>query len=450
MLKSMPAAVAALLAPLLVACGGGESTRTASPGAPPAASAPIAVPAPSAPGDLPSATQLLSYAELAFDAFFPTHEADRTLAPYTYRYYPGTQNAVGVANGLIYALGPVVRNNTTPVQVARVADFACDAVPAACGDRIEHVIKVGGVDRSFIVWRSYKARQSGNAPVVFMLHGTSGTGDEFLRRSGWREKADREGLIAVFPQALVHCYMQDENFDGVPDRNVWTKWAAGKLGDPVARPLCNDAQLAGLSASQRALADHPLADDMAYFRDMIALVKATYSVDAKRFYVSGFSNGAEMSGRLAAEMSDLFAAVHCASSVVSVDTLAARGISVVHSMGNLDPDQGRAAGYYNASTQTMTPMPLDESLLQNPKYAGGFVKPFLDVLQMAQTYTWSQVTTAGRITSRFEFATSAVGRNNVFRDVLIDGLAHEYPNGKNHPIVMADEIWEFFKGQRLP
>lgn len=443
MLRSILTLAALLAASWLTACGGGDAA-TASP---PAAPAPPASPA---PGDLPSASQLLSYAELAYQDFFPTHEVDRTLAPYTYRYYPGTRNAVGIANGLIYALGPVVRNNTTPVQVASVADFACDRVPGACGDRIDHVIRVGDVDRSFVVWRSNKAHQAGNAPVVFMLHGTSGTADEFLRRSGWREKADREGLIAVFPQALVHCYMQDEDFDGVPDRNVWTKWAAGKLGDPAVRPLCNEDQLNALTPDKKALADHPLADDIAYFRDMVAFVKANYSVDAKRIYVSGFSNGAEMSGRLAAEMSDLFAAIHCASSVMSTEIVAARGISVVHSMGNLDPSQGRRAGYYDAATQTLAPMPLDESLIQNPAYASGFVKPFLDMLQMAQTYTWSQVTVSERITSRFEFATSAVGRNNVFRAIVIEGLEHEYPNGENHRIVMADEIWEFFKVHRLP
>ena len=35
-----------------------------------------------------------------------------------------------------------------------------------------------------------------------MFHGSSGTGEQFLRTSGWREQADREGLIAVFPTGL--------------------------------------------------------------------------------------------------------------------------------------------------------------------------------------------------------------------------------------------------------
>ena len=35
-----------------------------------------------------------------------------------------------------------------------------------------------------------------------MFHGSSGNGERFLRISGWREQADRTGLIAVFPTGL--------------------------------------------------------------------------------------------------------------------------------------------------------------------------------------------------------------------------------------------------------
>ena len=39
-------------------------------------------------------------------------------------------------------------------------------------------------------------------PVVFMFHGSTGTGEQFLRVSGWREQADATGLVAVFPTGL--------------------------------------------------------------------------------------------------------------------------------------------------------------------------------------------------------------------------------------------------------
>ena len=57
-------------------------------------------------------------------------------------------------------------------------------------------------------------RRTTAVPVVFMLLGTSGTGEEFLADSRWREKADTVGFIAVFPTALTYCFREDENRDG--------------------------------------------------------------------------------------------------------------------------------------------------------------------------------------------------------------------------------------------
>lgn len=64
--------------------------------------------------------------------------------------------------------------------------------------------------------------------------------------SGWVEKADALGFIAVFPSALAYCLGDDEDFDGVvePDEyKVTTKWAAGALGT-AAMPLCSEEQIA--------------------------------------------------------------------------------------------------------------------------------------------------------------------------------------------------------------
>jgi poly(3-hydroxybutyrate) depolymerase len=41
---------------------------------------------------------------------------------------------------------------------------------------------------------------------------------------------------------------------------------------------------------------------------MIDVLKRNYAVDEDRFYATGFSNGAQFTGRLAAQMSDVFAA----------------------------------------------------------------------------------------------------------------------------------------------
>lgn len=71
---------------------------------------------------LPSSTELLDWAELAYTDLFPGPQADLLSAPYTYRYYPATGNYVGVADGRVYLLGPASGN--VLADVGAVADFA--------------------------------------------------------------------------------------------------------------------------------------------------------------------------------------------------------------------------------------------------------------------------------------------------------------------------------------
>ena len=57
---------------------------------------------------------------------------------------------------------------------------------------------------------------------------------------------------------------------------------------------------------------------------------------------------------------------------------------------------------------------------------------------------------SGRKTSQFSFSSSAIGANNTFHAVIIEGLEHEYPNGLNHPVRLADVLWQHFKNVTLP
>ena len=48
----------------------------------------------------------------------------------------------------------------------------------------------------------------------------------------------------------------------------------------------------------------------------------------------------------------------------------------------------------------------------------------------------------------FTYDQSLVGANNEFQIWVTEGAGHIFPNGTNHPLVMADEQWEFFKKYR--
>jgi polyhydroxybutyrate depolymerase len=313
--------------------------------------------------------------------------------------------------------------------------------------RHDHTIVLEGVNREVIVYVPMRAAGATPVPAVFMLHGTSGDGEKFLNISGWREKADAEGFIAVFPSALTYCLKEDENADGDFDdpgeRKVTTKWAAGKLGNPAVMPLCTAGEIAALPPMQRALVDHPIKDDVAFARAMLDLLASDYAVDAKRVYASGFSNGANMTARLTVEASDRFAALAGAAGLLGEDPVPGRPLSYVLSVGEVDDRFMPFTGG--------VPLPLAESLLtQYPLFKARAIIPLLVTLQLADAYTYEERTVAGRRIARFTYAQSLAGARNRLTFAVIEGLGHVYPNGTNHPLVAADVLWEAFRNESLP
>lgn len=399
---------------------------------------------------VPSATALLNWAEQAYPQYFPSREPNLRYENYTYRYYAGSGNYAGVAGSDVYVWGPVSGNAPQPLKVGTLADFACAVTPAPCGWKSTHRVTVAGLTREFIVYQPYAAQAAapGSAPAVLMLHGTTGTGDEFYGRSGWREKADTTGLIAVFPTALVHCHYDDENGDARFDpgeRKAVTKWAAGRLGDPARAPLCSAADLAQLPADRRAQADHALADDLAFLRQVPDVLRSEYPVDRQRIYVTGFSNGGEMAARLAVEASDLFAAVAVSAGGLTVPAVPLpRALSLVQTIGEIDPGFVQELGYAGR-------IPMDGTLSANPVFQRGAVVPFTTLLRLdATAMSFSAPLVQGVRTNQYLWSTSTTGQRNSFRVVVLAGAEHQYPNGTNHPFRMADALWEFFKDQRLP
>lgn len=308
-------------------------------------------------------------------------------------------------------------------------------------------ITVDGQQRTFVVHVGSSVGRTAAVPVVFMEHGTSGDGEQFFNISGWREKADQEGFIAVFPSALTYCFYEDENkdgdFDDAGERKVTSKWTHGALGNPSEMPLCSAQVIASLNAQNRALVDHPLRDDVLFFDAMIAFLKQNYVIDEKRIYSTGFSNGAQMSNRLAIERSTVFAATGAHAGGTSVPTTSGRALSVVSSVGTLDDRYTVPLG--------VTEIPLRESTLAElPLLGGVMVLPLITQLQLTQAYTYDELTIGGKKVGRWVFRTSTSGGSNSVTFLLFEGLHHQYPNGSNYPATMANLLWEFFRTQRLP
>lgn len=81
---------------------------------------------------VPTAAELLNWAEAQYGSFFPGPQADRFAEGYVFRFYPQTGNYLGVAGQGIYVLGPLAGSTTTPAYLGELAAFACNVHPTSC------------------------------------------------------------------------------------------------------------------------------------------------------------------------------------------------------------------------------------------------------------------------------------------------------------------------------
>ncbi|HKA05603.1 MAG TPA: PHB depolymerase family esterase [Gemmataceae bacterium] len=172
-------------------------------------------------------------------------------------------------------------------------------------------IPQGGINRSLLL---HVPPQSGPFPLVMMIHGAGGSADFAADETGWSQLADREGFAVVYPEGQAT--RRDKTPKFLTNPQEW-----------------NDGSGRG---------DH---DDVGFLSTL--LDRLAELLDPRRVYVTGFSNGAGMAFRLAAERADRFAAIAPVSGHYWVpDQTPSRPVLTYYLVGDSDPlvpPQGGAA-----------------------------------------------------------------------------------------------------------
>lgn len=114
-----------------------------------------------------------------------------------------------------------------------------------------------------------------NLPLVLNLHGYSWSISHFADVTLMQEFADTAGYIIVYPEGSY-------NSDGI------SCWNTGLRNHPTAEV-------------------DTISNDVGFLSDLIDTLAAHYDIDLNRVYCCGFSQGGEMTYRIAIEKSDLFA-----------------------------------------------------------------------------------------------------------------------------------------------
>ena len=166
--------------------------------------------------------------------------------------------------------------------------------------------------RSYIAYipSTYDAKKS--LPLVLMLHGGGGTGRAAMWETGWADKAESEGFVVAFPNAVPPDSTRASHFSGNPQ-------------------LWNDG-------SDRFYSEQKAVDDVAFINATLDDLIGRYAIDRRRIFITGFSNGASMSFRVGAELSNRIAAIAPVAGACWLESIQLkRPVSICYITGTSDP-----------------------------------------------------------------------------------------------------------------
>jgi polyhydroxybutyrate depolymerase len=180
----------------------------------------------------------------------------------------------------------------------------------------EHTVDADSMQRTYLLHVPPGFSAAEPAPLVFVFHGLSEDGPYISAVTGMSEIADANRFLVVYP-----------NGTAPPGPLSWN--AGGCCGYAMENQV----------------------DETAFIRAILADLEAFVTLDPKRIYATGFSNGALLSYRLGCEMSETFAAIAPVAGILSVNPCQPREpVSVIHIHGSSDVSVPFGGGGTNPST----------------------------------------------------------------------------------------------------
>jgi polyhydroxybutyrate depolymerase len=292
-----------------------------------------------------------------------------------------------------------------------LAFSALTSLLAGCAGLARHNMVHDGVDRSYYLHEPEirEGTIQGPMPLVVVLHGAGSNGPSAAKRTQMNPKADEEGFLAAYPNAI---------------RFRWIRlWNAG---------IC-----CGPAVSENV-------DDVGFIKTVIEDIESRYDIDPKRIYVAGFSNGAMMAHRVACETVDRIAAVALVAGTADLEHCTpSEPVSVIAFHGTADPRLSYEGGDFAG-------------------HAGGL--PYPGVREVVAFWRTADncIRSLPPQESEFLRIEQHIDGGNASEVVLytiINGN-HTWPGGKRVPLIFGrrptravsatDRIWVFFQRHPKP
>lgn len=293
----------------------------------------------------------------------------------------------------------------------------------AAGDH-QFFVDHDGRRRSYLVHVPAEAAPAKAPPVVLNFHGGGGNAAGQKSYSRMDEASERHGFIAVYPEG--------------------TGGVLGKLHTWNAGNCCGYAM-------------ENKVDDVGFTVALLDDLAARTSIDRRRIYATGLSNGAMMAYRLAAERSDRIAAIAAVAGGMVIDAFGpSRAVPIVHIHSVDDPralyDGGLGAPFPFTSKRVNHP-PVEDTI-------GRWISFDRCPTQAAASPTLrGKSSDAGNTATKYVYGPCSGGTEVVLWKLT--GSGHVWPGGvrdrykrllgrSTHVIDANEEMWEFFARFTLP
>ncbi len=287
-------------------------------------------------------------------------------------------------------------------------------------------IEVGGLERRYVlhVPSGYAGTGTGPGrapvPLVLMFHGAMGTAQAAMKTTGWIEKAEQEGFLVAFPE--------------------------GTRPDPDKPPLLDNPQTWN-DGSGRTPAAQRGVDDVEFVRVLLDALQEEFTVDGRRVYATGFSNGGSFVFRLGVELAERFAAIAPVAGVLWLKGVHLKEpVSLIYFIGREDPLVPLQGGRVRLPSGLVVEMPpVHESIERWAELLGCPGRPKLSFPQRGvRLYTCGPCRGGAELEA-----------------YIVEGLGHVWPGGSTllpeavvgssrSPIRATDRIWAFFERHPKP
>ena len=273
-------------------------------------------------------------------------------------------------------------------------------------------ITVDGIERSYILHVPESVMKP--SPLVFALHGGSGTAKGMNTLTRFNKVSDKYGFILCYPQG------------------VDKQWNDGRK---VTQTYVNGVEV----------------NDVKFISSLIDSLESKYKIDSTRVYACGISNGGMMSFRLGCELNNRIAAI--APVAISMSDYLynscspGKPVPLMYIFGDDDP----LVPYEGGSIR------FDRGNVVSVQNTLGF---WVKNNNCTEDPVTSEIDDWDDNTSVIKFTYSGSTSRNEVVFYLVRGGGHTWPGGKQYlPKLLvgrtsrefnaSEEIWKWFEGKRL-